>query len=429
VDAVFTNPDHYTYNEDGELLQAAMVVTDASTGEIKAVAGGMGNKTGSRTYNRASALRQPGSTIKPLSVYAPAIDSGFITSATILSNKSMTFSIEGSEPWTPKNSTKAFDGKNVSVRIAVEKSLNIPAAKIIYGMGIDHSFNFLTQNLGITSLVEKQQTSSGIVSDKALAALSLGGLTNGVSPIEISAAYAPFINDGYYTKPHTYTEIYNHNGEILFKKQTDTHRAMNSETATVMTDLMSGVVSDGTGTAARFDGVDIAGKTGTTDNNKDKWFVGYTPSLVGVTWVGYDTPTEIRDYNGKALAINLWKDVMSQIDYSKRPDSFSEVLSYDNLDTYTICPASGLIAKSFCSEYEEECFEVLLIEDDAENMDVCNEEIHLVSEEPEDAENPEDSPESGEVTPDESPLEPDIPDISEEEPAVPDTPYIPPMEL
>ena len=427
LDDVYTDVNNYHYNAStNELLQSAMVITDATTGEIKAITGGMGDKSGSRTYNRATAPRQPGSTIKPLAVYAPAIDSGLINAATILNNESVTFTIAGSAPWTLAQPSSQAD--TASVRKAIASSWNIPPAKLVNEMGVEHSYNFLSKNLGITSLVEKKETASGTVSDKALAALSLGGLTEGISPIELSAAYAAFINDGYHTKAHTYTEIYNHNDEILFKKQVNTHRAMKSSTATIMTDLMTSVVTSGTGTAARFAGVDIAGKTGTTDNTKDKWFVGFTPSLVGVTWVGYDTPTEISSAKDKALAIELWNKVMSKIDYSDRPTSFEEVLSYDGLSSYYICEESGLHYSETCTSYSGS-FKALLSEDDANKIEVCSEELHLPEEPIQDPLNPEEDEENTETsddTPDISdvPVSPSIPAISDA-PIVPDIPVVP----
>ncbi len=409
LDDVYTDESNYIYNSNNELLQAAMVITEAKNGEIKAIAGGMGDKTGSRTYNRATALRQPGSAIKPIAVYAPAIESGLINAATVLKDEPVTFTLPNGSTWTPKNSSNSF-ADDVSVRTAIAKSLNIPAAKILYDLGVDHSFNFLTQNLGITSLVERRETSSGIVSDKALS-LSLGGVTDGISPVEISAAYAPFINNGYYTQPHTYTEIYDHNGEILFTKQLNTHRAMKSSTSTVMTDLMTSVVISGTGASARFSGVDIAGKTGTTDQNRDKWFVGLTPSLVGVTWVGYDTPTAINVSGNPATT--LWKKVMSQIDYSERPKSFSKVLSYDGLDKYSICTVSGLLATATCKNLDT-CYDALLDYNTANKIKKCEEELHMPEEqeEPEIPQTPE-NPDAPEI-----PAEPDVP-------SVPSTPEIP----
>ncbi len=376
LEKVYTDQSNYIYNRD-QLLQSAMIITEASSGEIKAIVGGMGDKSGSRTYNRAYALRQPGSAIKPLAIYAPAIDSGFINSATILKDEPTTFTLSDGTTWTPKNSGGKFSG-DVSLRTAIARSLNIPAAKILNDMGIDRSFKFLSQNLGITTLVERRSTSSGIVSDKSLS-LSLGGLTDGVSPMEISAAYATFINDGIYIEPHSYTEIYDHDDNLLYTKKINSHRAMKSTTATIMTDLMTSVVTTGgTGASAAFSGVEIAGKTGTTDSNLDKWFVGLTPSLVGVTWVGYDSPTSINAYGNPAA--NLWRKVMSQVSYRNKPTKFSSVLSFKGLESYDICTVSGLLASDLCKDLET-CYSVYLESKTANTMDECTEKLHIAEEE------------------------------------------------
>ncbi len=372
LEKVYTSEENYIKKGD-EMMQSAMVVTEASTGEIKGIVGGMGEKSGSRTFNRATALRQPGSSIKPIAVYAPAIENGVINEATVIDDFETTFIIDGGTEWTPRNSGNSFLGP-VSLRTAVAKSLNIPAAKVLEETGINTSYNFLTQKLGITSLVEKRQTAEGIVSDKALAALSLGGLTDGVSPIEMASAYAPFINNGYYITPHTYTEIYDFNGELLFRKRPETHRAMKDSTATIVTDLLTSVVKEGTGTSAYFPGPELAGKTGTTTNNHDKWFVGYTPSLVAATWVGYDNPSAINSYGNPAA--RLWQAVMSKIDYSKRPKSFSRVLSYEGLEEYHICSVSGLLARDFCIEADT-VYSVLLDDKSYRALDECEEDAHF----------------------------------------------------
>lgn len=246
LERVYTNPNNYTY-KNNELMQSAIVVTEGATGEIKGVVGGMGDKGGSRTFNRATALRQPGSSIKPIAVYAPALDYGIIHGASVLEDVPTTFHLSGGGTWTPRNSGGSFSG-SVSLRTAIARSLNIPPARLLEQLGIQKSYDFLSKNMGISSLVDKRETENGIVSDKALAALSLGGLTDGISPLEMTGAYATFINNGMYIKPHTYTEIYDYNGDLLFTKNVNEHRAMKSSTAALMTDLLKSVVTGGTGT-------------------------------------------------------------------------------------------------------------------------------------------------------------------------------------
>lgn len=370
LESVYTDESNYV-TKNGEMMQSAMVIIEHSTGEIKAVVGGMGEKKGSLIFNHATALRQPGSTIKPIAVYAPALEYGVIKSGSVLEDVPTTFTLSDGSTWTPRNSNGRFSGA-VSVKTAIARSLNIPAARTLDKMGIDTSFDFLENNLGITSLVERRETEAGIVSDKALAALSLGGLTDGISPLELAGAYAAIANDGKYIEPHTYTEIRDYNGELLFAARPETHRAMKTTTSIIMTDMLRAVVSYGTGTGAAFSGVELAGKTGTTTNDHDRWFAGYTPSYTAVTWVGYDIPTAINVSGNPAVP--LWRSVMSKINYEDQPKSFREVLSYDDIRYRSVCSVSGLAATDICREagtvYSQ------LVEKDAPALGKCNESYH-----------------------------------------------------
>lgn len=375
LESVYTDEKNYV-TKNGEMMQSAMVIIENSTGEIKGVVGGMGEKTGSLIFNHATALRQPGSTIKPISVYAPAIEYKILNAGSYLDDVPTTFTLSDGSTWTPRNSGGTFSGR-VSLKTAVARSLNIPAARTLDKLGIETSFNFLENNLGITSLVERRETDSGIVSDKALAALSLGGLTDGISAIELAGAYGAIANDGIYIEPHTYTQIRDYNGNLMFTNRPETHRAMESSTAIIMTDLLKAVISSGTGRSAYFSGPELAGKTGTTTNDHDRWFAGYTPSYTGVTWVGYDTPTSINVSGNPAIP--LWKSVMSQINYEDCPDSFRDVLSYDSIAYRSMCSVSGRLAQDVCREagtvYSE------LVEKNAPSPGRCNESYHEKEEE------------------------------------------------
>lgn len=377
LESVYTDEKNYV-TKNGEMMQSAMVIIENSTGKIKGVVGGMGEKTGSLIFNHATALRQPGSTIKPISVYAPAIEYKILNAGSYLDDVPTTFTLSDGSTWTPRNSGGTFSGR-VSLKTAVARSLNIPAARTLDKLGIETSFNFLENNLGITSLVERRETDSGIVSDKALAALSLGGLTDGISAIELAGAYGAIANDGIYIEPHTYTQIRDYNGNLMFTNRPETHRAMESSTAIIMTDLLKAVVSSGTGRSAYFSGPELAGKTGTTTNDHDRWFAGYTPSYTGVTWVGYDTPTSINVSGNPAIP--LWKSVMSQINYEDCPDSFNDVLSYDSIEYRSMCSVSGRLAEDVCREagtvYSK------LVEKDSPSPGRCNESYHEKEEEEE----------------------------------------------
>ena len=303
---------------NGPILESAMVVLDSQNGSVRGVIGGRGIKEGSRTLNRATqSLRQPGSTMKPIGVYAPAVENKLITPTTVFDDKAISV---GS--WKPTNYYSGFRGK-MTVRYAVEQSVNTVAVQVLQKVGVAESFAFVKNKLNVSSLVDVRKDSDGTVhSDKNLAPLSLGGLTDGISILELASAYAPFANRGVYTEPITYTSVVESNtGKEILSKTPITHIAMSSDTAATMNSLLKGVVTNGTGRAANFRGdLDICGKTGTTDEDKDRWFVGYTPYYVGVVWTGYDQPKTIG--GGANPAIPVWTKVMTAIHKSRAAKSF-----------------------------------------------------------------------------------------------------------
>ena len=344
VDDVFSDPDNLAAGKNGT-PQASMCVMDPYTGEVKAIVGGFGEKTGSLTLNRATqSLRQPGSSIKPIAVYAPAIENGIIKPMDVYEDKPLTIGT-----WSPKNYYKGFKGK-VSVKYAVQQSINTVPIQILQKLGVNKSYDFLTQKLGITSLVE---------SDRNLAALALGGLTNGISNIEITAAYCAFANDGVYNTPITYTKVEDNKGNIILEKKTKTNVAMKSSTARTMNGLLKSVCDAGTGTYARFSGsYTIAGKTGTTDDDKDRWFVGYTPYYCAAVWVGYDQNQTLSFYNSNPT-IPLWRKVMENVHsvkklpsksfkYTSIPDVTIEKETEFDVMEGKICTVSNMIATSLC---------------------------------------------------------------------------------
>lgn len=367
LEAVYTDPSNITVTASGETLQSAMVVVESSTGAIRGIVGGVGEKTGSRTFNRATALRQPGSTMKPIGVYAPSLEYGVISPAVMIDDVTTTFDVPGGAPWVLKGSRGL-----VPLETAIASSLNVPAAKTLEKLGVDVSYDFLTRNLGVTSLVDHRATEGGVVSDRSLAALSLGGLTDGISPIELAGAYLPFSNNGSYIRPHSFDAVYSYKDELLFTPHAEAHQAMRSGVAAIMTNLLRGVVTSGTGTAAYFPGVELAGKTGSTDNDFDRWFVGYTPAYVGVTWVGYDSPHAIYSYGNPAIP--FWRAVMSGIDHTGRPTSFSETLDYGALTYRTLCSVSGKLATDRC--YVHGTVRSVMAEKDSSALGYCDGSEH-----------------------------------------------------
>lgn len=322
--------------------QSAMMVMDPYTGYIKGIVGGRGEKTGNRVLNRATqTLRQPGSSIKPLSVYAPAIEDGLITPATIVDDSPLKIG-----DWEPRNSDYKFKGK-ITVRQALEESRNIPVVRILDKLSVDKSFDFLTKNLSFSSMVSNEKRKDGkVYSDKFYSSLGLGGLTDGVSVKEMTAAYASFVNSGVYTKPVTYTKVIDSRGRVLLENKPETHKAMSDTTAYTMAKMLEGVVSssNGTGRSARLaNNVFAAGKTGTTTDDIDRWFVGFTPNYVGAVWFGYDTPKKMTGLGNPCASI--WKKVMDQI---HKDTELKTLVQPNNMTERKICQISGKIATGQC---------------------------------------------------------------------------------
>ncbi|WP_461247814.1 transglycosylase domain-containing protein, partial [Treponema sp. R6D11] len=267
------------------------------TGEVKALVGGRGEKKGSLTLNRATqSLRQPGSSIKPIGVYAPAVENNIITPNSVYVDKPLKY---GS--WTPKNSSGGYAGP-MTIRTAIAKSVNTVAVQVCDKLGVGKAFAFL-EKLGISSLTP---------ADKSLA-LSLGGVDKGISPLEMGAAYATFPNEGVYNKPHTYSKVVNPNGDVILENKDVGVSVMKVSTAQTMISLLRGPVTSGTATAANFSSsYDICGKTGTTNSNKDRWFVGFTPYYTAAIWFGYDQPKSMA-IGGSNPCVVIFSKIMSKV--------------------------------------------------------------------------------------------------------------------
>lgn len=276
--------------------QAAMVVIDYYTGHVKAMTGGRGEKIGNQTLNRATqSLRQPGSTFKVLAAYLPAIDMMGFTLADVYDDVPYTIEIGGSGSYSPRNwydnprSEFNYWGGLSTIRKGIEWSMNILAVRTMADIGIQTGFNYL-ENLGFTTLVDREEINGQIFTDKNIV-LPLGGLTHGVSLLELTAAYGTIANQGgVYVEPIFYTRVLSHDGSILLLKEPESHTVMKETTAFLLTNAMEDVVRSGTATKARFDNMSIAGKTGTTSDSKDLAFIGYTPYYVAGIWLGHDEP-------------------------------------------------------------------------------------------------------------------------------------------
>lgn len=345
MDTVFQDDASFPNISDqyGTLPQAAMVVLDPNTGDVLGIEGGRGEKEGSRVLNRATqTTRAPGSTIKPLSVYAPAIENDVITWATVLDDSPYDVATR-----YPKNQNNRYQGR-MTIRRGVGLSLNTIAVKVLAMVTPEVSFNFMTQNLKFTTLVDAKQVNGKVKTDIAIAPMALGGLTNGVTVMEMAQGYTPFANAGMLSMARTYTKVMDSDDKLLLDNEADTSVAMSEQTAFIVHKLLQGVCESGTGTAARFSSsIPVAGKTGTTDNDYDRWFVGYTPYYLGAVWFGYDQQTGIPSLSVNP-ALYLWKLVMQKIHDGKAAASFSNAPA--GIVQAEYCVDSGCKPTALCKE-------------------------------------------------------------------------------
>ena len=340
-----SNTPYTITKNDGtvEQLQGAMTIIDPYTGYVVAMVGGVGPKIYDRGLNWATTYRPCGSATKPISVYAPALDQGVITGASTVDDFPLWLLYTGDDeddplkegtPW-PKNDYSGFKGLS-TVRKALVRSMNTCAVSVCNQLGVWESYDFMTSNLGFTTLTQDDATSLG--------AMALGGYTNGVTTEEMAAAYAAFVNEGIYTKPRTFTRVEDTNGNVVLENDIDSHAAMKSSTAALMNSILTDVVSGGTGSGAYFSGMTIAGKTGSTNDLRDRYFVGYTPYYVGACWVGYESNARISS-GGVNPSVALWKKVMEEIHQDLPNEKF---FSCPDLVQVSVCSDSGMLATTLC---------------------------------------------------------------------------------
>ena len=318
--------------------QASFTVMDQYTGYVKAIVGGRGSKKVSLGLDRATqSTRQPGSTFKVLSTYAPAIDTMGYTLTTKI--KDEPFNYSNGRP--VKNWYSGYRG-TVTVRKAIADSMNVCAVKTLTEITPQLGFDYLL-NFGFTTLVQNRTEKDGSVVSDIQQPLALGGITDGITNLEITAAYATIANQGTYTRPVFYSKVVDSNGRILLDNTTPTtHTVLKSSTASLLTQGMTSVITEGTGKAcALTDGMPVSGKTGTTSSAYDLWFCGYTPYLTASIWTGYDENKELG--SDQAYHERLWSKIMSQIDQVKGYEVKDFEMS-DDVEEVTLCSSSGALA-------------------------------------------------------------------------------------
>lgn len=354
------NPEFYTIDEAGNLIinnkyfyihedgivqpQSATVIYDYRTGQIKALVGGR-DVEGSRILNRAtSSPRQPGSTIKPLAVYLPALDNGYTAATTI---DDVPFYVNGNR-W-PNNWYTGYRGIH-TLRKAVEQSVNVISVKTLQSIGIKTSMEYLSrmgiidkENPGNDNFISSAENSSS--NDENLSALGLGGMTKGLTPLEMTAAYGSIANDGVYIKPLAFTKVLDKDGQVLIDNTPKKNTVVSPQIAYIMKDILRTTVTNGIAGKAQIPNMATAGKTGTTQDQADAWFIGFTPYYAAGVWIGNDSP-QIKLNKSSSLAAELWRIIMSTVHEGLEPADFekpSDIISVD------ICTQSGKLATELCS--------------------------------------------------------------------------------
>ena len=322
--------------EQTPLVESALICMEAGTGQVKAMVGG--RDFSQSQFNRAiQARRQPGSAFKPI-IYAAALDKGYTPASMILDSAIVFEDKEHDFTWKPHNYEERFFGPTL-FRKALIKSHNIPTIKILRDIGVDYVINY-AQKLGITSPLSRN--------------LSIALGSSGMSPLELITAYSVFANLGERVTPVFITKIVDRDGQILEQNSPDPVRVIGKDTAFIMTHLLQGVVEQGTGRRVRALNRPVAGKTGTTDNLNDAWFVGYTPDYVTAVWVGYDKEKTLgASETGASAASPIWLAFMQSILEGKPVQSFSvpEGVVFSKIDTET-----GLLPIAESRETFFECF-------------------------------------------------------------------------
>ena len=359
LEAYYENESNFPDAGAGIKAQTSMIIIDPYDGSILGVVGARGEKKANRIQNYATDTKRPaGSIVKPLSIYAPALEKGIITYATVFDDVPVSFgkyNLDSSRgeivyptPW-PNNAPTIYHGL-VNVNYAIEVSLNTVPVMILDKLGKESSFCFLKDTLGCKSLIESLTLENGtVLTDMDTAALALGQMNYGVTLREITAAYSIFVNDGVYTAPRSYSIVIDSKGNVLLDNRVEQKKAISRDNSIIMTQMLQNVVDFGTAkNIISLDAtIDVAGKTGTSQDYYDRWFVGYSPYCIGGVWYGYEYPKALAN-DTKYICPEIWDGVMTEVHavltekYEKR---FSES---KNIIKATYCRDSGKLATNAC---------------------------------------------------------------------------------
>lgn len=369
ADMMAENPDYpYAVESYDTTIQPQISFTlmDQSTGYVKAIVGGRGDKKGDLTLNRATdSARQPGSCFKVLAAFVPALDAAGKTLATTYEDAPFTY--DNGRPvanWWG-DSYRGFN----SIRDAIRDSMNVIAVKTITDIGPQLGFDYL-MNMGFTTLVESETYADGTVYSDIQQSLALGGITNGVTNLEITAAYASIANTGVYVEPIFYTKVLDHDGNVLIDNQPETKQIMQPTTAWLINNAMKDVITSGTGgPCALSSGMPVSGKTGTSSKDYDLWFCGSTPYYTASIWLGYDINTSLPKGSG-SLHERMWSKIMQQI-VELEGQEVKDFPKVDGITSATVCKTTGLLPKDGC-ETRTEYFAVGTVPTETCGMEVID---------------------------------------------------------
>lgn len=319
--------------------QSGMAIVDYKTGNVLGVAGGLGEKNGAG-WNRATQMKkQTGSSIKPLADVAPALEEKVITAATVYNDVKTDFG----GGYTPKNDGDKYRGP-INIRQFIETSQNIPALKIMRELTPKKSIEYL-EKMGVTSLDEKEDD---------ILSLAIGGMTDGISPLEMASAYGTIANDGVYITPTFYTKVVDNSGNTVLTPKQETKRAISEQNAYIVKKIVQEPVvgSRGTATYCAISGMDVAAKTGTTDKSYDRWLCGFTPYYAAATWFGYDDSEEVKGFT-RNPAGQIWSAVMADIHKNLAGARFTKP---NGIVEATVCRTTGCLAATGCTDVYKEIF-------------------------------------------------------------------------
>lgn len=346
VDATYTDLSKIPKTQGGQQLQSAIVLIDNRSGDIVAMAGGVGEKIVHDDWNRATdSERQSGSSIKPLTVYAPAFESGAITPATVIKDLPINYN-DGAYPL---NDTRDYSYARTIYR-AVVRSVNAVAANTLEKSGTNYAYKFATEKFRLSTFVEQYVDGYGTIhSDIGVGPLALGAQTIGVTVRDMASAFATFANDGEYRRGRTFTKVYDSNGNLILDNTQESEQILSQKTVDYMNYCLTAATNEGTGTEANLlnaYGITTAGKTGTSGDNKDRWYCGYTGYYTAAVWCGFDDPEPIKCINVSNPAAYLFRQVMGPLHSGK-----GDILLYsgNRMQSVNICLSSGKIATEACT--------------------------------------------------------------------------------